>query len=184
MMSNLKMQQQYKPDALEAWYPRINYEGDNFDGYYVAAMRLFRCSPVERSNYAYIKGQILGCFDDPRAAQEDNLLVIATFTDEVYMLRYYVLIHESCEKALRMADMLVKRARKKGSLDPEGEHDMNISSVKSSWRQSEMHAKIRLCAEAGVSIFVARRANFPDGEIGEKLFELLSESSEVIVDGE
>ena len=174
------MKQQYKPESLEAWYPRINYEGDSFEGYYVAAMRLFRCSPVERSNYAYIKGQVLGCFEDPQVAQEDALLVIATFTDEVYMLRYYVLIHESCEKALRMADMLVRRARKKGSLDPGGEHAMNINSVRSSWRQSEMRARIRLCAEAGVSTFVARRPVFPDGEIGDKLFELLSESSEPV----
>jgi hypothetical protein len=166
----------YKPKHLERWYERVNYTGENFDDFYVAAWRLFRCTPVERSNFAYIKSMVSGSFEDPQTAREDGILVHATFTDEVYLARYYVLVHHTCDRALRMADMLAERVSRKGSLDPESEKSMDINSVRKTWKRSELLARIRLCSEAGVSIFASRHDTLPDGDVGRKIFELLSES--------
>lgn len=165
----------YTPKHLERWYERINYEGENFDDYWVAAWRLFRCSPVERSNFAYIKSQVDGSYQDPRAAHRDNLIVHATFTDEVYLARYYVLVHHSQDRALRMADMLAARVRLKGSLDSDAESALDLKAVRKTWKLSERRSRIRLCAEAGVSIFASRSHEFPAGESGRRLFEILSE---------
>ena len=51
----------YKPQYLKRWVEQINYIGENFDDYYVAAWRFFRCTPLERSNFRYIREHLRDC---------------------------------------------------------------------------------------------------------------------------
>jgi hypothetical protein len=167
----------YTPNHLEKWVEYVNYTGDNFDEYYIASWRFFRCSPVERSNFAYIKDHLKGCFTVPSAAEEQGLLIFPTFTDEVMSCRYYILIHKSQDKALRMADMFAERIERKGSLDPEQEIEMDRKASRLTWNKSRLVSRYRYCKDAGVSIFAARRTIFPDNEpaLAEKLYGYLSE---------
>lgn len=163
----------YEPDYLKPWQEMINYQGENLDDYYIAAMRLFKCSPLERSNFEYIKHQVLGCFEKPSDALLDNVVMVAHFTDEVHSLRYYVLIHRTADRALKMADMLVSRAMRKGSLDPEKEHQYALVACNGAWRNATRRDRIQFCTEAGVSIFAARRRSLGDDATGDKLRALL-----------
>jgi hypothetical protein len=169
----------YEPEHLERWYERVNFEpaeGVCFDDYYIASWRLFRCSPVDRSNFNYIKHQVDGCYAKFKDALANGWIVHAKFTDEVYQMRYYYLIHESQTRALKMADMLAARIKLKGSLDPENEKAIDVNSIRITWKNSTLIAKIRLCSEAGVSIFAARGTAFPSGVKGERIFNMLRES--------
>jgi hypothetical protein len=168
----------YIPQHLEKWYERVNYSGANFDGYYVAIWRLMRCSPAERSNYNYVKAHL----EDSGEPVE-----VVTFTDAVYTYRYYVLVPETSTKALRMADMFAKRIQAKGSLDPDGEAMEDLRGVKSAWKNSKLLAKIRMCSEAGVSIFAARREEFPTGVNGLKIYQTMNETdgqAEALLEGD
>lgn len=165
-------QQPFRPQLLERWHEQINYQGDNFDGFYVAAWRLMRCHPADRSNFRYVQAHLA----DSVPADQRHLIVNATFTDDVYSFRYYVLVHESCERALRMADMFAKRILAKGSLDPDGESLEDLRGVKAAWQRSKLGAKVRMCREAHVSIFAARRPKFPDGTIGLQLYQSINET--------
>jgi hypothetical protein len=148
----------YKPKHLKPWVEFINYSGDNFDDYWIAHMRFFRCTPAERSNHRYINEHLKDCGDDTGIEH-------ATFTDSVMMLRYYTLIHESNERALRMADMFAERISRKGSLDPELEAQMNERAVDNRWKKSTIPTRVQYCQEAGVSIFAARRNEVPKSDL-------------------
>lgn len=145
----------YTPKHLTRWLEQVNYEGEDFNAYYVGAWRFFRCSPCERANFRYIRDHLADCADQTGIEEP-------VFTDEVMTLRYYVLIHESNERALRMADMFAERVKRKGSLDPEAEAKIDASAIQRHWCQCELMGRMLLCAEAGISIFAARRNKMPD----------------------
>lgn len=153
----------YQPKHLKIWREQINYEGQNFDEYYVAAWRFFRCTPLERSNFKYIKTHLHDC-----GSREG--VIFPAFTDEVMLIRYYILIHQDNEKALRMADMFAERVTRKGSLDPDGERELDHSHSQRQWKVSTIAARVSLCREGGVSIFASRRDMIPD-----ELTELFTE---------
>lgn len=155
----------YRPKNLQAWHEQINYEGQNFDDYYVAIWRFFRCTPLERSNFKYVKTHLIDCGDTAG-------LIFPSFTDEVMMCRYYVLIHKDNVRALRMADMFADRVRRKGSLDPDGERQLDITHSQRQWKMSTVEARIKLCKEAGEPELSAQSDTIPDS-----LIELLSEST-------
>lgn len=155
----------FRPKHLKPWIEQINYEGQNFDDYYVAIWRFFRCTPLERSNFKYVKAHLLDCGDT-------GGLLFPSFTDEVMMCRYYVLIHKDNTKALRMADMFAARVKLKGSLDPEAEKQLDDSHSQRQWKMSTIEKRQDLCREAQVPEDAANSDTIPDA-----LIELLSEAA-------
>lgn len=155
----------FQPKHIKRWFEYVNYEGENFDSYYIAAWRFFRCTPLERANFKYIKTHLQDC--------GDTGVIFPMFTDEVMMRRYYILVHEDSTKALKMADMFAERIKRKSSLDPEAEFQLNWEGIIKLWHLRSMQSKIDLCNEAEISIFAARRKN----PTHESLIELLSEAA-------
>lgn len=157
----------YTPKHLKKWIEYVNYTGNNFDDFYVANWRFFRCTPTERSNFKYIKDHLRDC------GVPEGMVIFPSFTDELMMCRYYILVHKDCERALRMADMFAERVERKGSLDPEAEVQLDRAAVTKCWHFKSIDARIGLCREAGISIFAARR----EAPTHELLVELLSEAA-------
>ena len=89
------------------------------------------------------------------------------------MCRYYLLAHESNDRLLRMADMFAGRVKDKGSLDPDGERQLDLAAVTKIWHMKSLAGRVELCQEAGVSIFAARRKD-PTHEL---LIESMTEIS-------
>jgi len=147
----------YAPKHLRRWITQVNYDGQEFHDYYVAAWRFFRCTPVERVNYQYIREHMSDC------GAEGAQVLFTDFTDDVMSTRHYVLVHQDFDRGLKMADMFAERVRRKGSLDPEGEHQLDAAGVLRSWQSTGLLGKMVLCREAGVSIFAARRKAPPAG---------------------
>jgi hypothetical protein len=145
------------PRHIRPWVEYVNYQGDNFDGYWVAAWRFFRCSPLDRSNFKYIKDHLLQC------GNREGIELV-TFSDALMLCRYYILVHESNQKALRMADMFAERIKRKGSLDPDMEVNINARAIQTKWRKSTTRARVEYCRESGVSVFAARRDTLPPGD--------------------
>src|SRR5882672_11735680 len=137
----------HQPKHLRRWFDQINFEytedGDSLTDYYVASWRYFRCSPVERSNFAYISDHLRDC-----GASQDQV-IFPVFTDEVMACRYYALVHKDFDRGLRMADMFAERIKRKGTLDPESERQMDKESVSSSWKKKQLSTRVSLCQEAG-----------------------------------
>lgn len=140
----------YKPQHIRRWAEQINYEGENFDDYYVAFWRFFRCSPLERANFKYIKEHLKDADTKP------GQLIFPAFTDEVMMCRYYILVRHDADRALRMADMFAERIRRKGALDQEMEQRFDMDGIVKTWRCTSLANKVSMCREAGISIFAAR----------------------------
>lgn len=162
----------FTPKHLERWEERVNYEGENFDDYYIAIWRFFRCTPVERANHRYIKARL----------SEHNIpeggVIYPAFTDEVMMARYYILVHKDCEKALRLCDMWAKQLKDGAALDPEAAAHLNRRAMEKHWAMCSVIVRVRYCQECGISIFAARRKEFPYGKAGvEELIEQLSEAA-------
>jgi hypothetical protein len=127
-------------------------------------MRFFRCTPLERSNFLYVRDHLRDCGD---------VFVEAAFTDAVMTARFYLLVHETADRALKMADMFAARVRQKGSLDPDGERELDAAGISRLWHMRSLAGRVELCREAGVSIFAARRRE-PTHEL---LIESLSEAT-------
>lgn len=155
---------------IQRWVEQVNYTGKNFDGYYVAAMRFFRCTPVERSNYEYAQNILSDVGASP------GQVLFPKFTDESMLCRYYILVRDDFEKGLSVADMLAARVKRKGSLDPDREDEINERGVRTQWERSELYGRMLLCRDAGVSVFAARNEKFPyTHRDAAKLYELLTE---------
>lgn len=158
----------YQPKHIKRWREQINFTGDDFTDYYVVLFRFFRCTPLERSNFNYVREQLSDC-----GIGSETLVILPTFSDEVMMSRRYIMVHHTFDRGLRMADMLVARIKKKGSLDPEAEQQLSWTGITKSWRLKNLASRVALCQEAGVSVFAARRAE----PTHESLIELLSEAT-------
>lgn len=158
----------FTPKHLEPWVEQINYEGQNFDDYYVAAWRFFRCTPAERANFKFVKARL----------QEHNLpawaVICPAFTDEVCLVRYYILIHKDCQKALRLSDVWAARTKLGEILDPTMAETLDRKGVHKHWKMSNVSTRVRYCQEHQLSIFAARRNELPDSQ---SLFEQLSEAA-------
>lgn len=161
----------YKPMHIKRWIHQINYSGETFHDYYVAAWRFFRCSPRERANFDYIRLHLAD------SGADDDSVIEVSFTDAVMGFRYAVLVHESADKALKMADMFAKRVEKKGSLDPENEIIVDRKSIRHTWARCGLEARVHLCREAGVSIFAARKQTIPEKYAAE-IYTYMSEVEE------
>ena len=121
-----------KPKYLEKWYEAANYEGVDYSGYYVAAQRMFRCNPMERLTYYYVRESLLDSVPSTHPHLDLSVIEVA-FKDECLVARYMVLVHESFDRGLRMADMFVERLIRKGYVDPdtvdlsdENEHEYKL----------------------------------------------------------
>jgi len=84
-----------------------------------------------------------------------------------------VMVHQSFDRGLRMADMFAERIRRKGVLDPDAEKQIDAEAVALTWRKSQLHTRVSLCQEAGVSPFVARHDTLTHADI----IQLMSEAS-------
>lgn len=161
----------YQPKHIRRWFDQINFEytdeGDTLTGYYVAAWRYFRCSPVERSNFAYIREHLGDC------GSVGDQVIFPAFTDAVMACRYYILVRSDFERGLRMADMFAERIARKGALDPDAEKRIDQEAVALTWRKSKLATRVALCQEAGVSVFAARREVLSS----EPVMQLMSESA-------
>lgn len=146
----------FKPKHIQRWFEQINYQGDNFDDYYVAYWRFFRCTPLERSNFKFIRDHLSGVHE-----LGAPWVIYPTFTDAVMMSRYYIMVHKDCTKGLRAADLYAGRVKQFGSLDPTSEAQLDIDSIEKRWHMLGLKGKVEICQEAGVSIFLARRYDFP-----------------------
>lgn len=161
------METAYIPRHLKRWFEQVNYEGGDFTDYYVAAWRYFRCSPVERANFAYIREHLSDCGAD------EAQVIFPVFTDAVMSCRYYVMVHKDCERGLRMADMFAERIKRKGVLDPDAEKQIDAEAVALTWRKSQLHTRVLLCQEAGVSPFIARHEVLTNDSV----IQLMSEAA-------
>lgn len=104
----------FEPELLHPWVELVNYEGRPYSDYYIAAQRFFRCSPIERMTYDYIREHML---DDD--CKDDGGVIEVTSGDECLIARYQILVHKYNARALRRAEMFVRRQLEKGYVDPE-----------------------------------------------------------------
>jgi hypothetical protein len=110
-----------KPTHLRRWVEYINYTGANYDDYYVATVRNFTCSPIEREEFAHVRESM----HDTGGSPLDVLDV--TCSDELLHARYYVLVHEAFGRGMRMGEMFARRREEKGYiLTPETESDTDF----------------------------------------------------------
>jgi hypothetical protein len=126
----------FKPKWIEPWYEAANYQGEIYADYYVAATRFFRCNPMERFTYQYIRENLKDSVPEsykllPGFPPEPVIEV--AFQDECLVARYQVLVHKDYGKGLRMADMYADRIALKGYVDPdtvdmsdENEHEYKL----------------------------------------------------------
>lgn len=163
----------YQPKHLRKWREPVNYvslNGRVYDDYWIGAMRFFRCSPVDKANYAYIKDLLLDCGAQPGEVFEEK------FSDEVLLKRFYLFIAPDCERALKMADMLAERVLRKGSIDPPMEVKHDGECVRQGWGNMSNRQKILMCLEAGLPWSVAKNRTFPEHlPDSDSLYRLLSE---------
>lgn len=157
----------FKPKHIRPWFEQVNYQGENFDDYYVVIFRFFRCTPVERANFNFIREHLKD------SGAPVGGVIFPNFTDEIMGRRYYVMVRKDCAKALRMADMYAERIKRKGSLDPEAEDVQNRKAIWRTWKTRSLISRVNLCHEAGVSCFLARH-DYPKHE---RLVALMSEAA-------
>lgn len=101
----------FKPTIIQPWIFQTNYQGSDYRGFYVAAMRGFRCTQRERQDFQYVREQLEGLMSPD--------VITVTFGDECLIARYLVLVHGDFEQGLKMAEMFAKRLARKGYVDPE-----------------------------------------------------------------
>ena len=96
---------------LQRWHALVNYDGIDYDTYYIAAARMYSCSRIERDEFAHVRESLKDC--------GARGVIDVTCSDELLHARYYVLVHEDSARAMKMAEMFAARRHNKGYILPE-----------------------------------------------------------------
>lgn len=150
----------YRPQFLERWQKVPSYSGPDWSEWYVVCELFADSDAKSRSNYAAAERQLR----EQTPPRFELLIMNAKFTDYWSKWRRKLMVHESCAPALRVGDEVAEHLLRHEVLDPPGHEKVLRRELLDTWAKMARPARITACAEAGVSIFVARRKTFPLNE--------------------
>lgn len=158
----------YAPENLRPYKRPDSYAGPDWYGYYAFLGQSRDSDALERSNFA--RGlELIG-------GESETVLVIRDSHWAVGWVET-IYIHESDEKALRAADEIKARLADYPVVDESHWSELEWREVTDYWADMRVRDRIeaiRLSRCRGVSIFAARRDEFPQGDDSGALYQYLA----------
>jgi hypothetical protein len=154
----------YAPTYLRRWSRGECYVGETFEDYFVVAGQHRDSDVLTRSNFRVALERLGGESETVRVIRLGHWAV--GWTEGL-------LIHESDEAALRVGDEIAAELEDYPILDEENYSELEWDEAGQWWDNCGMRERIRMCAEAGLSIFAARESGIPSDPAG-RLYEILT----------
>ena len=163
------MPETYVPKNLRRWSLPPHYFGARWDGWYVAPVTCNRDSDnVENSNWEYQLEYIPeGTHEIPE--DQDDKCSPCEVSERHFLCGWvsWYAIHETDADSLRLADELADRLDDYPVLNEDDLSKKEEEEAQFTWsRCLNLRDRIALCAEYGVSIFAARRDEYPQEDTG------------------
>lgn len=155
----------YTPIRCKRWtYPK-DYAGETWYDYYSSGVGQSRDSDdLEKSNFATMLRDLGG--------ESETVLVVSERHWAVGWVEW-IAIHESDEKALKIADENLERLENYPVLNETDWCEREWEHAQDNWRFYSLKERIDLCRKYGVSIFAARRDYIPEDDDGSIFQELI-----------
>lgn len=156
----------YTPENLRLYKRPQHYAGPDYFDYYPFLGQSRDSDALERSNFA--RGlELIG-------GESDTVLVIRDSHWAVGWVET-IYIHKSDEQALRKADEIKAQLADYPVVDESHYSDLEWSEVVEYWERSSVRDRLEAIhlSRASVSIFAARRADFPQGDDNGALYDYL-----------
>ena len=159
----------YKPENLRAYTRPQHYAGPDYYSYYSFLGQSRDSGALERSNFT--RGlELIG-------GESETVLVIRDSHWAVGWVET-IYIHESDEKALRAADEIKGALADYPVVDESHYSELEWTEVCEAWECARVRDRVDAIKQShcrGVSIFAARRDEFPQGDENGALFDYFRE---------
>lgn len=143
--------------ALKRWEMPDSYFGAEWPEYFVFIGQSRESSALERSNFE--------CSLRALGGESDSVLVIRERHWAVGWVEW-IAVHESNVEAILAADEMACALADYPVLDESHFSELEWAEAEQYWESLRLRERVELCAEAGVSIFAARRDYIPSDDSG------------------
>lgn len=143
--------------SIQRWTLPDSYMGAEWPEYFVFLGRSRDSSALERSNFE--------CGLKALGGESDSVLVVRERHWAVGWVEW-IAIHEDNAEAILAADEILSALSDYPVLDESHFSELEWAEAENYWQQLPIRYRVELCAEAGVSIFAARRDYIPSEDSG------------------
>jgi hypothetical protein len=144
-------------EIIERWQRAANYGGTDYSDYFVFLSQHRDSDRLTRCNFRAALDAIGG---------ESDSVIIARANHWGYGWVESILIHESDTEALDNAEDILAALSDYPVVDDYALSDMEWDEAHQSWEKMGLRSRARLCIQAGLSIFAARRDFIPPNAAG------------------
>lgn len=143
--------------SLKRWTRPDSYWGEEWPEYFVFLGQHRDSDALSRSNFE--------CGLRELGGESETVIVVRERHWAVGWVEW-IAIHESDEDALQNADEMACSIESYPVLDESHFSELEWAEAESFWESLSIRERVDLCAEAGVSIFAARRDYIPRDDSG------------------
>ena len=144
-------------EIIERWHRASNYGGTDYSDHFVFLSQHRDSDRLTRCNFRAGLDALGG---------ESETVIIARANHWGYGWVESILIHESDTETLDKAEDILAALSDYPVIDEHALSDMEYDEAHQSWEQMGLRSRARLCIEAGLSIFAARRDYIPPNAAG------------------
>lgn len=154
----------FEPQNLKLWTMPQHYAGEVWPGYYVFLSQNRDSDSLTRSNFT--------CGLKALGGESDTVQVVREGHWAVGWVEW-IAIHQDDEQALQAADEIAAGLENYPVVNEDHWSELEWEEAQDYWASMSLRDRAKLCAEAGVSIFAARRDYTPPDDSG-YIFERLT----------
>ena len=147
----------YDPQHLKLWTMPESYFGETWPGYYVFLSQHRDSDSLTRSNFECAIAALSKVSEDFEIVRESHWAVGWV---------EWIAIHQDDSEALRLADKMQAKLNDYPVLNEDHWSELEWNEAQNFWERLSIRDRAELCAEAGLSIFAARRPWIPEGDNG------------------
>lgn len=150
----------YNPTRLKLWTLPNSYFGTKWPDYYVGLSQHRDSDSLTRSNFICFLGALGGESDTVRVVRERHWAVGWV---------EWIAIHMSNQKALEIADSILKRLEDYPVVDEDHWTDLETTEAYEYWERMGLRERVEWCRDCGASIFAARRCDDIPDEVFDRI---------------
>jgi hypothetical protein len=147
----------YQPQHLKLWTMPQHYAGEVWPGYYVFLSQHRDSDSLTRSNFVCGLGALGGESETVQVVREGHWAVGWV---------EWIAIHQDDEKALQIADEISGRLEDYPVVNEDHLSELEWNEAQDYWASMSIRERMRLCYDAHISVFAARRDWIPENDSG------------------
>lgn len=161
--------EKFIPTHLKPWTHPSNYFGATWEGWYPFLTQTRDSDTLPRSNYRVALARLQQLSTDIIDEEGEEISSVTDTRESHFACGWLevILIHESNEEALRLADSMASSLEGYAVLDEFDWSELEWEEAHACWESWPLSERVEVCKRFNVSIFSARHDKVPSDPSGE-----------------